>query len=85
MKGIELKKVNPVVFDDPDYCEKDEDNRCKFLMYSSKQDQDGCYLFPKEKSVNSLWCEPTGLKYNWQFMILKKCQQCKDHYQRNKS
>ena len=85
MDGIALESVNPVVFDDPDYCEKDDDNRCKYLMYSSKSDQDGCYLFPKKKSVNSLWCEPTELEYNWQFMTLKKFQQCIEHYQTAKT
>jgi hypothetical protein len=57
--GIELKTVNPVVFDDPVYC-------CKSPFSCGFKTGNVCNLFHVFIDKN------------------EKCQECKDHYIKNK-
>ena len=70
MNGIELKTVNPVVFDDISLC-GGESGQCKFRGVSTCFSP-LCKLF-----------DDTLLKMAYEF-IFYKCQECKDHYKRNK-
>ena len=79
MGGVELKTVNPVVHDDKRYC-RSFTYKCDFLSGSNPK----CALFDK-----------IPLKYKpFEFMagvfssLYKrplKCQECKDHYLKNKT
>ena len=70
--GIALETVNPVVFDDPEYCCDNFDAKdykeCFFLL----DDTSLCTLFGGENEINE------------ECTRVEKCQQCKDHYNRNK-
>lgn len=71
MKRIELKTFNPTVFDDPEFCRevyKLKPEKCKYL--GSELRENYCGLF--KNSLNYVSDSPT------------KCQECKNHYQRNK-
>lgn len=69
MEGVELKTVNPVVFDDAEFCENNE-GRCKFLNIFFGY---CCKLFHCNLNLNGL--EDSR----------EKCQECKDHYLKNKT
>jgi hypothetical protein len=73
---MELKTVNPVVFDDPVYCrDKGTYDYCEYLeivSHDCHDDEAICNLFP----------ESDDLVFNsgkWE-----KCQQCKGHFQKAK-
>jgi hypothetical protein len=67
---MELETVNPVVFDGDVCCTDPED---KFYSECDHFDceKEKCWLFSKQLDQNG-----DGVYY--------KCQQCKDHYNRNK-
>lgn len=74
--GIELKTVNPVVFDDPVYCQNiKKDKRCCYLVPFSQINEERCVLFPDLG-------KPRRLYFNRGTVNYKKCQQCKDHYKK---
>lgn len=63
--GIELKTVNPVVFDDKDYC-MDQDGQCNKLDVDTEF---YCWQFGK------------GVRYHKSGNgLTEKCQECKDHW-----
>jgi hypothetical protein len=74
MKTIELETFNPVVFDDQEYCHSNID-KCSHMSGG---------LFMAECSLFAPGNKKTKLKASTIVTFFKKCQQCKDHYQRNK-
>lgn len=77
MSGVALETFNPVVFDDPVYCHEKiicmPYHRCSRLFLSI------CELFRGDND------EMVGLEYDKKEGRFKKCQQCKDHYEKNKN
>ncbi len=72
--GVELKTVNPVVFDDPVYCADSKDG-CFYLDCSEYA---FCGLFPRSKMIGI----STDLEIKNKIPL--KCQECKVHYLKNK-
>ncbi len=70
--SIELKTFNPPVFGDPEKCQ-DFKGKCQFL------DEPFCYLFPKYNYPDGYLPETNN---DGDYL---KCQECKDHFEKNKS
>ena len=74
--SIELKTVNPVVFDDKDHCRTYKgkcDHFREFNLIRCSDENYKCSLFPGVK-----------LKRSVPIYYVEKCQECKTHYQKAK-
>jgi hypothetical protein len=73
MTEIALETINPKVFDDPVYCNNKDEEYCKKL-----------YRILGEYHCGLNDGKELDIEIEKPYLHVIKCQQCKDHYQRNK-
>ena len=75
MSEITLKTFNPVVFDDPEFCNKRKISNGSYCRYMGDYfgSPSKCELFDKY------------IERNEDTWIHKKCKECKEHYAKNKT
>ena len=79
MSEITLTTVNPVVFDDPVYCNNKEDN-CPRIFWTDTKDEQGSFCSQFSKILDEKRIEYNAGIEIYYYRKALKCQECQDHY-----